>query len=84
MLPRGAIDDCKTPRRDSQANNVNGPQNHSPLWLAASSMGKMREGGLSMKWICTICGYVHEGEEPPDTCPQCGAPKEKFEPMDEE
>lgn len=37
-----------------------------------------------MKWICTVCGYVHEGEEPPETCPQCGAPKDKFEKMDEE
>lgn len=37
-----------------------------------------------MKWICIICGYVHEGEEPPEVCPQCGAPKEKFEKMDEE
>jgi rubrerythrin len=31
------------------------------------------------KWICTICGYVHEGDSPPDTCPQCNAPAEKFE-----
>lgn len=30
------------------------------------------------KWICPICGYVYEGEEPPAKCPQCGAPKEKF------
>lgn len=30
------------------------------------------------KWICIICGYVHEGETPPEKCPQCGAAKEKF------
>ncbi|QCX34190.1 NADH peroxidase [Caloramator sp. E03] len=30
------------------------------------------------KWVCVICGYVHEGEEAPDKCPQCGAPKDKF------
>lgn len=30
------------------------------------------------KFVCTVCGYVHEGEEAPDKCPQCGAPKEKF------
>ena len=30
------------------------------------------------KWICTVCGYVHHGEEPPDFCPMCGAPKEMF------
>ncbi|RJE47219.1 MULTISPECIES: FAD-dependent oxidoreductase [unclassified Dehalobacter] len=31
------------------------------------------------KWICTVCGYVHEGAEPPEKCPMCGAPKEKFQ-----
>ena len=30
------------------------------------------------KFVCSICGYVHEGTEPPEKCPQCGAPKEKF------
>lgn len=31
------------------------------------------------KFICQICGYVHEGEEAPEKCPQCNAPKEKFQ-----
>lgn len=30
------------------------------------------------KFVCTICGYVHEGNEPPANCPQCKAPAEKF------
>jgi len=30
------------------------------------------------KFICTICGYVHEGEAAPEACPQCKAPKTKF------
>ncbi|WP_227761877.1 NADH peroxidase [Zhaonella formicivorans] len=30
------------------------------------------------KFVCAICGYVHEGTEPPVKCPQCGAPAEKF------
>ena len=29
-------------------------------------------------WVCTVCGYVHTGSEPPYKCPKCGAPKEKF------
>ncbi len=29
-------------------------------------------------WICSVCGYVFEGAEAPAKCPQCGAPKEKF------
>lgn len=31
-----------------------------------------------MKWVCSVCGYVYEGPEAPEKCPQCGAPKEKF------
>ena len=31
-----------------------------------------------MKFVCQICGYVHEGDEAPEKCPVCGAPKEKF------
>jgi len=30
------------------------------------------------KWVCTVCGYVHEGPNPPDKCPQCGATADKF------
>ncbi|MGE5543673.1 MAG: NADH peroxidase [Bacillota bacterium] len=30
------------------------------------------------KWVCGVCGYVHEGPTPPEKCPQCGASKEKF------
>ena len=30
------------------------------------------------KWECTVCGYIHEGEEPPDKCPVCRADKDKF------
>lgn len=30
------------------------------------------------KWMCKVCGYIHEGEEPPEECPICGAPKEEF------
>lgn len=29
-------------------------------------------------WRCSVCGYVHEGEDAPDACPKCGAPKDKF------
>ena len=31
-----------------------------------------------MKWVCAVCGYVHEGPEAPEACPQCKAPASKF------
>jgi len=30
------------------------------------------------KWECSVCGYIHEGDEPPETCPVCGADKSQF------
>lgn len=33
------------------------------------------------KWICSVCGYVHTGDEPPEKCPTCKQPKEVFKKM---
>ena len=30
------------------------------------------------KWVCPVCGYVYEGDTPPEKCPQCGVPGAKF------
>ena len=30
------------------------------------------------KFVCSVCGYVHVGDEAPENCPQCKAPKSKF------
>ncbi len=32
-----------------------------------------------MKYVCKVCGYIYEGPEPPEKCPQCGAPSSMFE-----
>ena len=35
------------------------------------------------KWVCSVCGYVHEGDTPPEKCPVCNAPASKFNKRDE-
>jgi predicted nucleic acid-binding Zn-ribbon protein len=35
------------------------------------------------KWRCTVCGYIYDGDSPPEKCPNCGAPREKFEAVEE-
>jgi rubredoxin len=30
------------------------------------------------EWECSVCGHLHDGEEPPATCPECGAPKSRY------
>ena len=33
---------------------------------------------MAKKWVCPVCGYVHEGDTPPEKCPQCKVPGSKF------
>jgi rubrerythrin len=33
-----------------------------------------------IKWKCSVCGYIYEGNEPPPKCPSCKNPKEYYEP----
>ena len=48
-------------------------------------LAKNIEDGLVFKrakpvrWVCRNCGYVHEGTEPPDSCPACAHPKAYYE-----
>lgn len=35
------------------------------------------------KFICTVCGYIHEGDAAPAQCPMCKAPASKFKELDE-
>ena len=48
------------------------------LELVASGNAYKREAAI--KWKCSVCGYVHEGTEPPSQCPSCKHPREFYEP----
>jgi len=37
--------------------------------------------GANQAWCCSVCGYVHRGAAPPESCPVCGAPRELFQPQ---
>ena len=39
---------------------------------------------MKKKFICTVCGYVHEGDEAPEKCPLCGDPKSKLKELNDE
>jgi len=51
---------------------------HAEMYAAAK---KAVDGGsdvdIGTLWICGMCGYTVEGE-PPDKCPICGSPRERF------
>ena len=39
---------------------------------------------MKKKFICTVCGYVYEGEHAPEKCPMCGVPASKFKEISED
>lgn len=41
--------------------------------------GEVFKKKQTVKWHCINCGYVHEGEEPPKTCPACLHPQSYYE-----
>jgi len=43
---------------------------------------KVNEDIIKTRWVCTICGYVHEGDNPPEKCPTCQQPSSVFKKMD--
>ena len=36
------------------------------------------------RFICTVCGYIHEGDRPPEICPICKVGSDKFKEMSDE
>lgn len=54
--------------------------------IAKALLGKSEEltEKKTRKWVCKICGYVHEGDELPEdfTCPFCRHPRSDFEEME--
>ncbi len=51
----------------------------------AKEGGAEKTGGTAMdKWVCTVCGYIYEGEQPPAECPVCHAAADKFKKVEGE
>ena len=44
---------------------------------------KIRRTKIMSKFVCSVCGYVYEGEAAPKECPICHAPAEKFNKVEE-
>ena len=42
-----------------------------------------KEVNTMLKWKCSVCGYIHEGDQAPGQCPVCKQPKEKFVKIEE-
>ena len=54
------------------------------LNMIPNNENEKKEVKAMKKWVCSVCGYVHEGETPPEKCPVCKQPAEKFNLVEEE
>ena len=41
-------------------------------------MEEEAEEKSDITWVCSVCGHKHSGDNPPDKCPLCGVPRERF------
>lgn len=42
--------------------------------------GTLYKRDKPIRWKCSVCGYIHEGTEPPAKCPSCKHPRGYYEP----
>lgn len=54
------------------------------LNMIPNNENEKKEAKAMKKWVCSVCGYVHEGDTPPEKCPVCKQPAEKFNLVEEE
>ena len=55
-----------------------------PKATAVSMASAENKASGAKKFVCSVCGYVHEGDSAPEKCPQCQVPAEKFNEVKEE
>lgn len=51
---------------------------NSKEFIVEKTENSLDQNSNETKWVCSACGYVHYGENPPEKCPVCGLPKDVF------
>ena len=52
--------------------------------VVSKKNNSIKENSKMEKWVCPVCGYVHEGPNPPAECPVCKVKGEKFKKVEGE
>ena len=77
LCKHGAEDFAPVYAQEIQQSSENSPEEEAN--------GDERTGEIVMtKWVCTVCGYIYEGEQPPAECPVCHAGADKFKKVEGE
>ena len=69
------------PAKETEAGQATSAQGDAPAEPSdkdATSKTASPASGASRRWRCTICGYIHIGDAPPESCPLCGAASSEF------
>ena len=57
---------------------------HTSYYDKSEILNRDKKGDTTMsKWVCSVCGYVHEGDTPPEKCPLCKQPASVFKKVEE-
>ena len=57
---------------------------HTTYYDKSEILNRDKKGDTIMsKWVCTVCGYVHDGDTPPEKCPLCKQPASVFKKVEE-
>lgn len=73
---------CKHPASDFERIDNQGKKSAQTAVENKNNFDKKGDKKMA-KYVCTVCGYVHEGDNPPAQCPLCKAPAEKFKLQEE-
>ncbi|MBO4352784.1 MAG: flavin reductase, partial [Eggerthellaceae bacterium] len=89
-LCKHGAEDFEPIRASNGANAAAVPAAAAQVDSQAESVGTqedvgVEQGGSTMdKWVCSVCGYIYEGEQPPEACPVCKAPASAFKKVEGE
>ena len=64
--------------------DASGSGDRKPEGEAREDEKKENETMAATKWVCKVCGYIYEGEQPPAECPVCHAPASQFKQVEGE
>lgn len=51
---------------------------HSEEFISKENSDLETQEQNDTKWVCSVCGHIHYGDNPPEKCPLCGVPKDLF------
>ncbi len=75
---------CKHGAEDFEPVCASISENNGPNGVEVPRENEKEKAVMATKWVCKVCGYIYEGEQPPAECPVCHAPASQFKQVEGE